>query len=308
MELAPEPSLADGSDASEPNLPGIKVPEPDTPGINVPGSGEAETDATRSGSARSSQRWRLDLSYDGAPFRGFARNRGVRTVAGDLGEALERILSHDVELTVAGRTDAGVHAIGQVVTFDSDAVVDPLRLRSSLNSMLAPSIAVSQVSPVSSDFDARFSARWRRYRYVVLASPVPDPFLAPRSWWIDTSLDLAAMDDAARDLIGEHDFSSFCRRPRTPEPVSLVRRVISAGWNVPGTDPRLRHFEITATAFCHQMVRAITGALVTVGTGRRPASSIAEALARRTRDGMATLAPPQGLYLMAVGYDEAPLA
>src|SRR5690606_36967586 len=145
---------------------------------------------------------------------------------------LERVLRHPVELTCAGRTDAGVHGWGQVVSFDAEAAaVDPERLRSSLNALCGPAIVVRAAAvderPV---FDARFDAVARRYRYTVLNRPVPDPFLAATAWHIPQPLDLRAMQAACDPLIGEHDFSSFCRRPKDKPGASLVRRVLRAHW------------------------------------------------------------------------------
>jgi tRNA pseudouridine38-40 synthase len=152
----------------------------------------------------------------------------------------------------------------------------------------------------------------------VLDAPVPDPFLAPTSWWVPGPLDVAAMNDAAASLVGEHDFSSFCRRPKGEVEVSLVRRVFSAQWTaVPldvgspdaGSEPddrdaALLRFEIAASAFCHQMVRSIVGALVRVGTGRLEPGAVAALLAAQDRDGAPQLAPPQGLVLWQVGYED----
>ncbi len=246
------------------------------------------------------------MAYDGSAFHGFAENAGVPTVAGRLRIALEQVLQHPVELTCAGRTDTGVHAHGQVVTFDSDRVPSEAALRDSLNALVGPEVAVRRVDRVAGDFDARFSARWRRYRYHVLTGAVPDPFLAGTSWWVREPLEVDAMDVAAQVVVGEHDFSSFCRRPRTDpsEPaVSLVRRVHHARWSAPGED-RVATFEILASAFCHQMVRSIVGALVAVGRGRLDAEGLVALLAARDRSGAPNLAPPHGLFLDAVGYDD----
>ena len=275
----------------------------------------------RPGGSVASGRLRLELAYDGSGFRGFAENAGVRTVAGELRRALEMVLRQPVELTCAGRTDAGVHARGQVVTLDVGGPVDLRRLRDSLNSMLGPEIVVRAATTVGPEVDARFSARWRRYRYQVLDAPVPDPFLASTSWWVPGPLDVAAMNDAASSLLGEHDFSSFCRRPKGEVEASLVRRVFTAQWTsvpldvgAPGAgsdaadqgaadpDAALLRFEIAASAFCHQMVRSIVGALVRVGTGRLEPGAVAALLAAQDRDGAPQLAPPQGLTLWQVGY------
>ena len=249
-------------------------------------------------------RLRLDLAYDGSGFHGFAENRGVATVGGHLREALERVLRHPVVLTCAGRTDAGVHARGQVASFDTTAEVDPARLRDSLNGLLGPRVVVREVRAVGADFDARFSARSRTYRYTVLNRAVPDPFLAATSWWVPEALDLAALAESCPPLLGEHDFSSFCRRPRGRSDVSLVRRVVAAGWRERGADdgPGLLEFEITASAFCHQMVRSVVGLLVDVGRRHRPPADVAAAVAARDRSRAGQLAPPHGLVLWEVGY------
>lgn len=246
----------------------------------------------------------MTVAYDGSSFRGFAANAGVTTVAATLGEALGRVLGLPVELTCAGRTDAGVHAWGQVVSFDVDAgSVDLVALQRAVNRQCAPRIVARSVEVAPEGFDARRWARSRCYRYRVLNRPVPDPFLAATSWWVERPLELAAMRAGADALIGKHDFSSFCRRPKvapgTATP-SLVRRVIDARWNDRG-DGVLR-FDIEATAFCHQMVRAVVGTLVEVGAGRRRAGDMRSILASGERARAGQLAPPQGLCLWAVDY------
>lgn len=259
------------------------------------------------GPPASGDRWRLrlDVAYLGGTYRGFAENRGVRTVAGDLRAALERVLGRPCTLTCAGRTDAGVHARAQVVTVDVDgaqhAPVDLLRLRDSLNALVGPDTVVTAVAPAPDGFDARHSARSRSYRYLVLNSDVPDPFLAGTAWWVPAPLDRVALAESCPPLLGEHDFSSFCRRPRGVPDVSLVRRVLEAGWHQEDR-PGLLRFEITATAFCHQMVRSIVGLLVDVGRGRRTPADVTAALVARDRAAAGQLAPPHGLTLWAVGY------
>lgn len=253
-----------------------------------------------------SQRVRLTVAYDGGPFRGFSANRGVPTVAGALSEALATVLGHAVVITCAGRTDAGVHAWGQVVHFDTTADLDPARLQRSLNSMLAPAVVVREVAGAPPCFDARRSALGRRYRYQVLNRPLPDPFLAAWSWHVPEPLDLASMVLACDALHGEHDWTSFCRRPPVSgggPPPSLVRVVRSAGWEDLG-DGLLR-FEVEASAFCHQMVRSMVGTLVAVGRGRRRAGDMAALIRARDRSAAAQPAPPRGLYLWEVTYPVA---
>jgi tRNA pseudouridine38-40 synthase len=254
-------------------------------------------------------RVRLLVAYDGEPFAGFARNVGVVTVAGELESHLERVLRVPVSLTGAGRTDRGVHAWGQVVTFDipTATVVDLESLRRSLNGLGAGRMVVREATLVGDEVDARFSAAWRRYRYSVLNEPVPDPFLGRVTWWVDAKLDLVAMNDACRWVVGEHDFASFCRRAKPPpggDAPSLVRRVMAADWTEHRTDggQRLLRFEITASSFCHQMVRSVVGTLVSVGRGRLAPGDVAAVVEQRDRAACPDVAPPHGLCLWEVGY------
>ena len=241
-------------------------------------------------------RLRVDLAYDGTSFKGFAPNVGVETVAGRLGFALEKVLSHPVQITCAGRTDAGVHARGQVVTFDTSRTPDPERLRRSLDRLCGPEIAVTAVTPVADDFDARFSAISRTYRYSILNTAVADPLRRNVVWHLHEPLDMAAMNEAAGHFLGQHDFASFCRRHPTR---SLVRQIRAAGWE---RDSDLLVFEIVASSFCHQMVRSLVGTMVDVGCGKRKASEVPAIIAAGDRHAAPRLAPPQGLCLWEVGY------
>jgi tRNA pseudouridine38-40 synthase len=251
-------------------------------------------------------RVRMTIAYDGSGYRGFVANRGVATVGATLSEALEQVLQHPVSLTVAGRTDAGVHAWGQVVSFDAaaDRLV-PERLQASLNQMLSPTIAVRSVARAAPDFDARRSALTRRYRYTVLNRAVPDPFLASTTWHVDETLDLAALVLSCDPVIGEHDFSSFCRVPRGVADFTMVRRVLDARWRDAG-DGLLR-FEIEASSFCQQMVRSLVGLMVAMGSGRRRAGDMATILRARNRAAAGFLAPSRGLCLWEVTYPTIPL-
>ena len=257
-----------------------------------------------------SVRVRLTVAYNGAQFHGFAPNRGVTTVGGTLAATLERVLGHPVILTAAGRTDRGVHAWGQVVSFDAPAGgLDLAAVARSVNKLCGGTIVVRSAEIADPEFDARFSARSRVYRYTVLNRAVPDPFLGGTAWWVDQPLDLAVMRLGCDPLIGEHDFSSFCRRPKVGtgaasgdgvEAPSMVRRVIDARWEDLGEG--LLRLEIEATAFCHQMVRSVTGTLVDMGLGRRKAGEMAGILRARDRQRAGNLAPPHGLCLWAVRY------
>jgi tRNA pseudouridine38-40 synthase len=246
----------------------------------------------------------MTVAYDGTDFRGFAESDEVRTVMGVLRGAVERIVGRPVELVGAGRTDAGVHGWGQVVSGRIPADVDLGRLQRSLNGLCAPDIAVRAVDWADDDFSARFSATARSYRYDVWNDPVPNPLLARFSWHVPAPLAGDAMNAAAEQFLGEHDFTSFCRRPRPAEghdAPSLVRRVHRAEWT--RSEPAgLLSFHVTATSFCHQMVRSIVGTLVDVGLGRRAADSVTAALAARDRSAAGQVAPPTGLVLVDVDY------
>ena len=269
-----------------------------------------EVDGGRAAPHEPLVRVRMLVAYDGSSYHGFAAQPGLRTVAGTLGEVLSRLLGHPVEITGAGRTDKGVHAWGQVVSFDAQADrFDPVRLARSLNGLCGPGLVVREVAPAARTFDARFSARSRRYHYTVVNRPVGDPFRWSTSWHVAEPLDLAALRLASDPFIGEHDFSSFCRRPRPGrsdrtgegrEAPSLVRKVLDAGW-VEVDDGVLR-FEVEATSFCHQMVRSMVGTMVDAGRGRRRAGDIAGIIRARSRAAAGDLAPARGLCLWEVRY------
>jgi tRNA pseudouridine38-40 synthase len=251
------------------------------------------------------RRWRLLVAYDGSGFRGFAAQPGTPTVAGALSEALARAARMDgrPELVCAGRTDAGVHASGQVVHVDlPDPLPARLDLARAVNRQLAPMVVVRRAEPAPEGFDARRSATGRRYRYLVHRGPVPDPLLAGVAWHVPDPLDLRGMASAADALVGEHDFRAFCRRPPgTSADEPIVRRVTAAGWSeCPCT---LLRFEVTARAFCHQMVRSMVGALVQVGRGRATTADLVARIRSGTRTGAAQPAPPHGLCLEEVLYD-----
>lgn len=282
---------------------------PDPPG---PGAGEGSRRPVAAGAPEASGSGRaprpdgrvvrLLIAYDGTDFHGFAAQPGVRTVAGALGAALERYLREPFELSVAGRTDAGVHAWGQVVSLVVDGPparpFDPDRLARAVSSMLAPEVVVREASEMPPGFDARRSARWRRYRYTVLNRPVPDPFAARHSWWVPEPLDVLALHLSADPFVGEHDFAAFCRRG--PEGSTTVRRVLDSGWREMG-DGVLR-YEIRAGAFCWQMVRSLVGTMVEAGRGRRRPGETLAALRSRDRSAAGPVAPPHGLCLWEVGY------
>ncbi len=245
----------------------------------------------------------MTIAYDGSGFSGFSENLNVKTVGGELKAALSTILRQPVTLIVAGRTDAGVHAWGNVVHFDVESEPDLVALQRNLNSMLGPAIAIRSAEVAPEGFHARYSAVARRYRYRVLNWPAPDPFLATTTWHVPQALDLAALRLACDPLIGEHDFSSFCRVSKRVPDASMVRLVYDARWLDVG-DGILR-FDIDASSFCQQMVRAIVGTMVPMGLGRRRAGEMAAILRARDRSMADRVAPARGLCLWEVEYPDA---
>lgn len=251
------------------------------------------------------RRFRCVLAYRGTGFRGLAPNHGVRTVMGDLVAAVSKVIRRPVEFSMSGRTDAGVHAWGQVLSGDLPADTDLADLRRRVNKMCSPDIAIRSIEWAEPGFDARFSATSRRYRYHVWNDPTPNPLLADLVWHVHRPLDLAAMQSAADQVLGEHDFGSFCRKPKMPEgmePASLVRILHEARWTRLDESPMLR-FEIAGSAFCHQMVRSLVGTMVDIGIGRIHHTKMAGILAARSREAAGGVAPPAGLILWEVGYD-----
>ena len=250
----------------------------------------------------------MTIAYDGTGFSGFAENLDVRTVGGELKAALATVLRHPVNLIVAGRTDAGVHAWGNVVHFDTpsaesrqtQAGVDLVTLQRHLNSMLGPAIVVRSIETAAPDFNARHDAVARRYRYTVLNRPVPDPFLAATTWHVPEPLDLSVLRLTCDPIIGEHDFSSFCRVQRRIPDASLVRLVYDARWLDAG-DGLLR-FDIDASSFCQQMVRALVGTMVPMGLGKQRPGEMAGILRARDRSAANRVAPARGLCLWEVLY------
>ena len=244
---------------------------------------------------------RMTVAYDGTDFHGFAQQRDQRTVAGEISGALSKVLRAEKTLACAGRTDAGVHAWGQVVSFAAPDGTDPAMLVERLNRMLGSEIAVRDASIAPAGFDARHSARARTYRYTVLNRSTPDPSMARSAWWVPEPIDVHALQLAATPFIGEHDFASFCRKG--PEGSTTVRRVLESEWHDLG-DGVLR-YQVKATAFCWQMVRALVGTQVEAGRGKRKAGEILSILRAKDRAAAGQLAPPHGLSLWRVDYEDA---
>lgn len=248
------------------------------------------------------------VAYDGAGFHGSAVNPGVRTVMGELTAAIATVTrtpADAVVLTAAGRTDAGVHAWGQVVSLDLPGDVDLAELARRVNKLAGPGVAVRRAEWAEPGFDARFWATSRTYRYQVWNDPAPNPLMARRVWHVARPLDTAAMREAAAALVGEHDFAAFCRRParRDGGAVSLVRILYEL--SVDDAGHPLVDVWARGSAFCHQQVRSMVGTLVDVGLGRLRPDDVAGILAAGDRNRAGQVAPPTGLTLWAVGYDGA---
>ena len=249
-------------------------------------------------------RLRLDLAYDGTDFSGWARQPGLRTVQGVVEEALARALRlpEPPAVTCAGRTDAGVHARGQVAHVDLDASAgrDLEALARSMRGLLPEDVSVLSVTVAPEGFDARFSALCRRYRYVVCDDHrVWDPLRRREIVRHSRALDLAAMTSAAAPLLGERDFAAVCR-PR--EGGTTIRTLLALEWTRGATG--LAEMQVSADAFCHSMVRALVGLLVPVGEGRRPVTWPAEVVALGVRDSGVQVMPAHGLVLEEVCYPD----
>jgi len=243
-------------------------------------------------------RVRLDVSYDGTDFSGWAVQPGRRTVAGVLTGALSAVLRMPVALTVAGRTDAGVHATGQVASADLPDDLAPAWLVRRLARLLPADVRVTAVTAVPAEFDARFTALRRHYRYrVATAAWGADPLRARDTLAWPYPLDLDAVSAASSALLGEHDFAAFCKRR---EGATTVRALQRLDWT--RAEDGVVEVAVSADAFCHSMVRSLVGALLDVGRGRRAVDWPTALLARDTRASEVAVAPAHGLTLVGVDY------
>jgi tRNA pseudouridine38-40 synthase len=239
---------------------------------------------------------RLDIEYDGSGFRGWAKQPGLRTVQGELEAALATVLREGVELTVAGRTDTGVHALGQVASFETNAEV-PADLARSLNGVGPDDIVVTAATVAADGFDARRDAKSRSYCYRILARKAPSPFEQGRALWWPHRMDRDALEACAETLVGTHDFTAFT--PTQTDHVRFERAVLAASWNFDGT---LASFHIAADAFMRNMVRVLIGTQLEVASGRRSLESFEQLLRGAARSDAGDTAPPHGLYLESVTY------
>ena len=237
-------------------------------------------------------RLKLTLEYDGTGFRGWAAQPGLRTVEGSLRSALDDVFPRWDELAVAGRTDTGVHALGQVASVEADGGPPPERAAEALNAVLPDDLAAAKAESAPDGFHARSSARSRTYRYRIFRRRAPSPFEHRRSWWLPRPLDEERLADAADLLLGEHDFTAFT--PTETQHRVFVREVSAAAWHRRGDH---LDFEITADSFLRHMVRTLVGTMVEL-----PPERIEPLLEGRLRAEAGQTAPPWGLYLLSVEY------
>jgi len=241
-------------------------------------------------------RMRSVVVYDGTNYSGFQRQANAPTVQASLEAALAQVTQETVVVLAAGRTDAGVHAAGQVIAFDTAWRHGLDDLQRALNAVLPADIAVREVDKVVPEFHPRYDARSRRYQYTLYNAPVRWPLARRYSLHVAASLDVAAMQQAAQALVGEHDFATF---GRPPQGEITVRRVLMAEW---GGEPPCPTFDIEANAFLYRMVRSIVGTLLQVGRGAMGVERFAAVLASCDRSRAGPTAPPHGLCLMEVKY------
>jgi tRNA pseudouridine38-40 synthase len=243
----------------------------------------------------------MRLAYDGSAFQGWQAQPHGPSVQGALEDALRTITRQPVKVYGSGRTDAGVHALGQVANFRLPPGRDLRRLRNQLNGLLKPHVSVMAIVPVAADFHARHKARGKVYRYRLHNRPYPPVFGLQRTWWLKLPLDVEAMRAAAARLLGEHDFSAFrARHCEAPNPVRTLHRLDVTPCDEPDCSLAL---ELEASGFLQHMARILAGTLVEVGLGRLTPDAVAAVLASRRREQAAATAPPGGLHLLRVHYD-----
>jgi tRNA pseudouridine38-40 synthase len=241
-------------------------------------------------------RVRAIVAYDGTDYQGFQRQANGPTVQEALESAAAQVAQENVSVLAAGRTDAGVHAEGQVIAFDTTWRHSVEELQRALNAALPADVAVREVEQATADFHPRFDARSRSYRYTIYNRPVRSPLTRRTSLHVRRQLDVDAMAEASRMLVGEHDFATFGQPPQGENTVRTVHR---AEWSF---EPGWLYFDIEANGFLYRMVRSLVGTMLVVGSGRMTVESFAQAFSERDRAQAGPTAQPHGLCLMQVKY------
>ncbi len=257
---------------------------------------------------------KLIIEYEGTYYHGWQVQPGLKTIQGLLRSKLSMITKADTQVTGAGRTDAGVHALGQVAHFRTDSRMTPEEFKVALNSVLPKDIVIKHVEEAGDDFHARYSATGRTYRYTILNDTTPSAFLRNYAYMVSRPIDVDSMADACKSLLGTHDFSSFAS---TGDPVhSFIRtvsdaRILDTGCWIPALrvqdqassiERRLIHFQIEANAFLRGMVRAIAGTLLEIGKGKMSVEKMPEVIDARSRSAAGPSLPARGLCLISVSY------
>ena len=243
------------------------------------------------------QRYKALIAYDGTNFEGFQRQRpSHRTVQAEVEQALKLILGESISVAGAGRTDSGVHATGQVISFMTVWHHSDQALQNALNAKLPSEIVILKIEQIQAEFHPRFDARKRTYEYLILNTAVRQPLYRHRAWWVKRPLRLETMNEAAAHLLGEHNFSTF---GQPPQGHNTVRHIFQAEWTL--REPFLL-FTIQANAFLYRMVRSIVGSLKLVGENAWSIETFVDAFQQQERSSCGPVAPPQGVYLISVEY------
>jgi tRNA pseudouridine38-40 synthase len=238
---------------------------------------------------------RLDIEYDGTSFAGWQKQPKVRTVEGEIASSLERLTGSAPEIIVAGRTDSGVHALGQVANFSTFSDMQPVEMRNALNSLLDPDVRIIEAAEVPLDFSARYDATRRVYRYEITSRPTS--VWRRFRWYVKWSLDAAAMTEASRHLVGEHDFTAFTCKDENRSPFISLH-----GIYIEELEPAGLAITVEAERFLRKMVRMLVGTLVEVGRGRMRPQDVCDILRECDRTRCGPCAPPHGLFLVRVEY------
>ena len=249
--------------------------------------------------SRAARKIAIEIQYDGTCFNGWQLQKDSRTVQGELERAVRILCRENIRVTAAGRTDAGVHALGQIVHFSTNSDIHLQRLCISLNGILPRDISVKNAYRVSDDFHARFDALERTYRYLIYNHPSRSSFMMYRAMWVREELDVDYLRTVSGLLVGEMDFSSFCKK-RESRNINTIRRITAI--DIQRQDDCIR-FEITGNAFLHNMVRILVGTIVEMHKNKADPQLISDIVSKRDRDYGGVSAPPYGLYLLNVTYD-----